>query len=275
MKRRLFLAIGLLALCLPLFVSAGSAGYYPHAIGDFDGTSDYLTRGTGLTGAADGKVGLFSCWLRLDGGDSAVQTILEVVGDYFLIDRPNTNKLRCYAKNSSNTTILSQNSTTTYTASTTWYHLLFSWDLANSKAWTYVNDTSVGDTPNTLTDDNIDYTRPDWRLGGKPAGARVNGALAEFYFALEYLDISVTANRRYFISASGDPVPLGADGSIPTGTAPIIYMKERAKNAGLNFGTGGDFTINGAPLFTLGPVPFFPLTIPAPDRGMGSRMRIH
>ncbi len=277
-KRRSFLAFLLTAsLGLAAILSSSPATYYPHAIGDFGGTSDYLTRGAGLTGAADGKLGLFSHWFRVDGGSAT---------RYFFIN----NTLRFYyyltgagrftirGKNSSNNIILNHVTTTTYMPGASWYHLLASFDLGNSKSYIYVDDVSRGDTPITLTDDSVDYTSTDWGVAASTGGSSpFNGALSEVYFTNEYLDISVTANRRLFIDAAGDPVPLGADGSLPTGTAPIVYMRERVSNAGINSGTGGDFTINGAPLFTEGPVPFFPLTTLLPDRGRGrSRgIRIH
>ena len=228
--------------------------YAPSAL-DFDGTNDYLTRGAGLTGAADGKVGLFSCWVRLDGGDAAHRYILQSAGSYYVVSRHSNNKLQLFARNSTSTTILHQFSVGTYTTSTTWLNLLISWDLGNSKADIYVNDVSVGDTPIALTDNDIDYTRTDWAVGSQTTGASFfNGALAELYFALEYLDISVESNRRKFITAALKPEDLGSDGSTPTGTAPIIYMKFAPGATATNSGTGRNFTATGAPAPAIGPV---------------------
>ncbi len=275
MKRRLFLAIGILALCLPL-VLADNTAYFPHSIGDFDGTNDDLTRGGGLTGASDGKEGLVSFWFRLDGGDGTYQYLLDSTSSTCTVIRFNNNKLVILLKKVGGVRVLEQYSTSTYTADSTWHNALFSWSLANAKAYIYVDDASVGDTPAILIDDTIDYTVSNWAVAGSVPGAfPFNGALSEFYFALEYLDISIESNRRLFIDRSGNPVFLGVDGSLPTGTAPIIYMRERVKNGGINSGTGGDFTINGAPLYSDGPVPFIPFAAMTPGRGMGSRMRIH
>ena len=275
MKRRLFLAIGILALCLPL-VLADNTAYFPHAIGDFDGTNDDLTRGAGLTGAADGKEGLASFWFRLDGRDDDYHFFFGSTDNNCAILRYNTNKLVILLERVGGVQVLEQHSTSTYTADGTWHNALFSWSLANAKAYIYVDDASVGDTPATLTDNLIDYTVLNWAVAGSVPGAfPFNGALSEFYFALEYLDISIESNRRLFIDRSGNPVPLGIDGSLPTGTAPIIYMRERAKNGGINSGTGGDFDVNGAPLYSDGPVPFIPFAAMTPDRGMSSGMRIH
>ena len=79
---------------------------------------------------------------------------------------------------------------------------------------------------------------------------KLKGFFAEVSFAFgQSLDFSIVSNRRKFLSAGGKPVFLGADGSLPTGTAPIIYQHlddgEAVANFATNRGTGGDFTITG------------------------------
>jgi hypothetical protein len=75
---------------------------------------------------------------------------------------------------------------------------------------------------------------------------KTNACLAEVYINLaEYVDLSVEANRRKFISSAGKPVNLGASGSVPTGTAPIMYFKGPASAFPTNLGTGGNFTVTG------------------------------
>lgn len=81
-------------------------------------------------------------------------------------------------------------------------------------------------------------------------GDEFNGAMADLWIAPNtFIDFSVTGNRRKFISAAGKPVNLGADGSIPTGTAPAIFQRRAPADAAATFadnlGTGGDFTITG------------------------------
>jgi len=119
-----------------------------------------------------------------------------------------------------------------------------------AKRGIYIND--VDDAQYTAYQDlAADLTLADWSIGALPDGtAKVNACFAEVYFApAQYLDLSVVANRRKFISASGRPVYLGADGSRPTGTAPIMYQRladgAAASTFATNLGTGGDFTITG------------------------------
>jgi hypothetical protein len=93
-----------------------------------------------------------------------------------------------------------------------------------------------------------DYTRIGWGVAAAASGANAfNGALAEVFFAPgQFLDLSVQANREKFI-LGGRPVSLGADGSTPLGVVPLLYLKNPAASCGVNSGSGGDFTIMGAP----------------------------
>jgi hypothetical protein len=66
------------------------------------------------------------------------------------------------------------------------------------------------------------------------------------YFDDSYIDFSQEANRNKFIDQLGYPKDLGADGSEPTGSSPLIYMKfDDTAALGTNSGTGGNFTVNG------------------------------
>ena len=226
---------------------------------DFDGTNDFMTTGADLTGNADAKTGLCSCWVRLDGGDGAGLPILAnatTVGGSttrFFFLRAASNVFGVIASNSSNTTILSMGSTATYTADgSTWYNVLISWDLASTTSrFIYVNDVDVTPvSPTVYTNDTIDYTVADWSAGGIPSGGnKMNGCLAELYFTNTYLDLSIVANRRRFISGSGKPVYLGATGQLPTGTQPLVYQRiadgGAASTFATNIGSGGNFSITG------------------------------
>lgn len=224
---------------------------------DFDGTNDFMKRGAGFTGAADSKIGILSYWLKISNADGdnlymmAAATTAGAAVNRFKAYRSGSNFLTVQGYNSAGTSILNIRSTTTYTSGATWRHFLASWDLTDTaKRFIYVND--VADlTAVTYTNDTIDYTLGDWGSGGDPAGnGKLNGYLAELYFAPgQYLDFSVLANRRKFISITGKPVFLGTDGSVPTGTAPLVYQHlddaEAAADFATNRGTGGNFSITG------------------------------
>lgn len=235
--------------------------YLPTLVGcdsaDFDATNDFMARGAGLTGASDSKSGIFSCWIRLDGSDLGLLGIFNLVTTLgggtgrCNVLRTTGNLLTVNARNAAGTLILSMVSATTYAASATWLHFLTSWDLAATTGHLYVNDAEDQAVGATLTDDTIDYTVADSGVGGLPdATAKFDGCIAELYFAPgQYLDFSTESNRRKFITAGGKPVFLGVDGSLPTGTSPIVYFHTGIDVAittfATNRGTGGDYSITG------------------------------
>lgn len=223
----------------------GGAAYVASA-SDFDGTNDYMRRGADLTGNADSKVGLVSVWFNLEGGNGANLGILTSYDTYFAIIRHNAGKMRITAKSSAGAQILYMDSTGTYASGGGWHHLLAAWNLASAVGQLYIDSADVRSASPTLTDSNIDYTRTEWHAGEGSYENAWNGCLAEIYLHVgTTLDISVQANREKFRSSGGTPVNLGADGSTPTGSQPIIYFKNAAASFGTNSGSGGNFTVGG------------------------------
>jgi Concanavalin A-like lectin/glucanases superfamily len=227
---------------------AGKSRYVARAV-NFDGTNDYMTRGGGLTGAVDGKVGTCSCWFRLNGGDGNIQYIVVPAGSTgFYLQRYSDNKLYVAGFNVSGTQILNFSSSGTYTASSGWTQVLASWDLASGALQMYVNDATASPTINNNTNDTIDYTISDWGIGGSIIGLnKLNADVAELYvnFAIR-IDLSIEANRRKFISIDKRPVNLGQNGELPSGAQPIIYCKGPAASFSTNLGSGGNFTLTGS-----------------------------
>lgn len=74
------------------------------------------------------------------------------------------------------------------------------------------------------------------------------GDVADLWIAPgQFIDFSVTENRRKFISASNKPVNLGVNGATPTGTAPVIFFSGDASSFGQpNLGSGGAFSHTGS-----------------------------
>lgn len=225
-----------------------SAPYTANAV-DFDGTNDYMLRGAGFTGAADSFTGIFSAWIRLD-ASNANKYIFGNTGDKCALYFDSSGRI-----NINLTGIVSGDfgfrTVNTFTTSATWINVLAAWDTAlsagNKISHLYISSSS----DKTVAYDTdpiflVDYTVADNAVGSNAAAAnKFNGCMSEVYFAPgQYLDLSVQANREKFILA-GKPVSLGADGSTPTGTAPILYLKNPAASFGTNSGTGGNMTITG------------------------------
>jgi hypothetical protein len=127
-----------------------------------------------------------------------------------------------------------------------WRHVMASWNLATAAKHLYVDGADALQAGGTYTNDNIDYTQSNYCVGAFTDGAnKVNCCLSDFYFnSAEYIDLSDAGNRAKFYNSG--PVSLGSDGSLPTGTAPIVYLKGDDTNFQTNAGTGGNFTVTGA-----------------------------
>jgi hypothetical protein len=217
----------------------------------FDGSNDYLTRGATLTSVADTKVGTLSVWLRFNGGDGLRQRILTNIDEHISVQKNTSNLLRFDARAADFNLGFEVYSDTAYTASSGWLHILAAWSLGSTVFQLYVNDIENLAAGGTVADRTIDYTRSNYSVGGETnGGAKLNADIAEVYFnTAEYIDISVEANRRKFISATGKPVNLGADGSLPTTNDPILYLSFRPGEAvsafSTNRGYGGGMSLTG------------------------------
>lgn len=73
----------------------------------------------------------------------------------------------------------------------------------------------------------------------------LDGSVSELYIANGYTDLSIISNRRRFITASKRPAFLGTNGSLPTGSPPLIYLKGSGTGFNVNSGTLGNFTTSG------------------------------
>ena len=230
--------------------------YDPNAT-NFDGTNDYLTRGAGLTGAADNKVGTISFWAKFGDDTEAVRTLF--VGNYptggasqigLHVYRDGQYRIYIDAYNSAGTRILARQTldgTDAFTVANGWRHLMASWNLATLTVHLYVNgsDSNSG-TGEVTTNDTIDWTQTDWAIGAYIDGTtKCNACLADVYInTAEYIDLSNSTNRQKFYNSG--PVNLGADGSTPTGTAPTIYLPNAFGTFQNNVGTGGNFSVTGS-----------------------------
>ncbi len=219
---------------------------------DFDGINDFLSV-SGLTGAADSKTGIFSCWVNRN-ADGGIPRLFSEARN------PSTNSVQISFDSdlvsivlrnpSTGAVILNLRSINTVKVADGWTNILAAWDLATATAKIFVDDVDDTDTPITITDDTIDYTLTLWRVGtnaGGPGSDFFDGCMAELYFQDgEFLDLTVVSNRRKFISAGKKPVDLETDGSGPTGTQPIVYLSGPTVSWHTNDGSGGGFTETGA-----------------------------
>lgn len=218
---------------------------------DLDGSTGYLSRGSDLTGNADSSTGIFSTWFRLDGSNASVIAFLESNGSGISIRRAADNTIQIDLTSVAGTETFRFGTIATYTSSSTWHHLLMSWNTnfssGNKLSHLYVDGSNDNQTLADSIAFNINYTQTNYFVGsGNGPDKFFNGCLAELYFAPgQFLDFSNSTNRLKFRDSNGKPKYMGVDASVPTGTAPLVYLHNPASTAGTNAGTGGNFTVNG------------------------------
>jgi len=226
-----------------------SAAYVASAV-DFDGSTDFLDRSSDFTGNSDGKLGIVSVWIRIDGGAGTGRHMVRASSNNVRVTVRSGDILQVKVENVGGTDILVIESTTTFSPGASWIHLLVAWDLNTPEVHLFIDGVDDEAGGATETDDTINYTNSDWGVGASASGASLfNGCISELYFNMdEFLDITIASNRDKFRdSATSKPVDLGSDGSTPTGTAPILYLNGDSTNFEINQGTGGDLTVNGTP----------------------------
>ena len=211
---------------------------------NFDGTNDYLTRGADLTGADSSGRWSGSVWFKRAATGQMILYAGTTTRPLVLFGA--TDNLIIQGRNSGGTIVLSIN-TSPITDTASWHHVMWSVDLENAaNRHLYVDgvsDLNVG----TYEDEEIDFSRTDHAIGASTGGGlKYNGCFADLWLAFgQYIDLSLAANRLKFYNF-GSAVDLGSDGSIPTGTAPIMYFTGDTATWHTNAGTGGGFTENGA-----------------------------
>jgi len=212
----------------------------PEAV-SFDGTNDNLYRSSDLAGNADGKTFTLSFWVYHD--PNAVQ------GIYRGYKAQNNLDIRFSASDIiiegkySNSLNLSMYSSGALVPRDTFVNIIISIDMSNtSRRFVYMNDVDVTSRFTFATYNNalLSFTYTNHYIASRsPSASRLHGRLANFFMDRTYRDLSVTANRRLFITADGKP-----SDTIPSN--PIIYLPMKdAATAGSNSGTGGDFSVTG------------------------------
>lgn len=140
-------------------------------------------------------------------------------------------------------------------------NILISWDTLNGLYQTYVNNVLVPFTtpPSPIKSTGLVSYGPtvDSVFGAHGVGTPVFGYYADLWMGSRpsFVDLSNPGNRAKFINqTTGKPVDLGADGSLPFGTGPQVYLTVQGSdpastflvNAGTGGGTYSDRSIYGS-----------------------------
>lgn len=216
---------------------------------DLDGSADYLSR-TSLTGIADSK--LVTCAFAISPSSVASRTQLSFDGNKFSIGINASGQFVIKGANAAGASILSATVTSPIAVIGRNYVVALSADMANaSNRAVTVNGVAATVTWTTYTDDAIDFTNAAYNIGRLTTATEyTQGKLGNVFFDTKYIDLSQPANLAKFVTGTGidaKPADLGANGEKPFGTPPLIYLPMYGNNAGKNYGTGGDFTVNSGP----------------------------
>lgn len=206
-------------------------------------TDDYISRGAGLTGAADGKAGTCSFWIKSYTSGS-VERIFSRNGLEVLFYKEAAGTVRFSIYDNFTPTLSVDMESTASVEGGAWHHVLAYWDVStgdNTLSKVVVDGTEGTAYNITCLNANLDWTASEWTLSSS-AGS-MNCDISEFYLNISARVTDVTKFR----SAGGAPVSLGADGSTPSGAQPIVYYKDPFTSL-VNLGSGGDFTVTAGTL---------------------------
>ncbi len=222
--------------------------------------SAWLCRSLPLIGVVDSRSGIHSCWLNISNEVGQHFTSWSQTGS-ITGGLPDASDVHCQTgpnvvgPNSAFPLFLTNSDFSSEVAvypdigifDGTWHNIIFSWNLPTiqiavdgvlrTTSIYFANGSSTFNVSGSVVGTTI------W--GETPSGFSTPGDVSEFYLNFgQAIDLSVKSNVEKFIKR-GNPVDLGNDGSIPTGTAPAIFFSGDASSFPVNRGTGGLFDIIG------------------------------
>ena len=222
---------------------------------DYAGTDDYFTASSNTT--PNGKDGTILVFVRYDGGVASqrVWTIHDSgTPASFRLGRNGSN-FPFVAIDSSAGAVnsLDLRSNSTVTNDGLWHSLLMSWNVTTGFGQFYQDDVAVTNLV-SATNVNLRYGGAATTIAGtegSPPSGDFNGCMCMAGFWTSAIDLSVTANRRKFITASNKPADLGTDGSVPFGSQARLFSRSGRWDTDETGSSFGSFTLQ--PGSTVGP----------------------
>jgi hypothetical protein len=221
---------------------------------DLDGSADYLERSSTLGSPNFPNVITFDCTFNSD-SISTTQHIFSNGSSRNIWIYLDSSKINIAFHNGSSE--FARFTQTNSLVSNRNYTLTFSVDFRSSSTRTvYLNGEPLSGTWSSYSNSTVPFTNTPYRVGVRSDAliGYFNGRIGRVYLGASsntgYIDLSVPANLAKFVTGTGinaTPVDLGATGQLPTGTSPQLYLPMYGNNAGKNYGTGGDFSVNSGP----------------------------
>lgn len=227
---------------------------------EFDGSNDYLFRSTIENLPLQSKQFTCSFVINSSGTPTELGKILAVSdagdGEFVITGTAinNTYQISVFGRNVSNSIELNFNIrpflTSNFNGKGSQRHITFSIDMGNVNNRCVVIDGE--DVTNTIgyvgwvkyTNTNIHMNNANHKIGGD-TNAFWKGSIGELYFDTSYTDLST--DNPFWDADNNRPKPV-RQVLEETGNTPLIAMPISADNPTKNYGTGGDFTLNGGGL---------------------------
>lgn len=235
-------------------LSGSGEVFYPVGAATFDGTTAYLKRESSDLNISSG---ILSLWFNLNATSGSFNALfcayLSSPVSYLYALRNGTNNIFIQLVSGAHT--FNYTSSTTYVSSG-WHHLMTSWNTnlsaGNKVASLYVDGVdvkgSVSDAGSAFTmGSSFNHYVGVNNTTGSVGTQFFKGGLAEVYFnGTQFLDLTILANRRKFLTASKRPAFLGLDGKLPTGSQPQVYLRGSGVGFNVESGSLGNYTTVGA-----------------------------
>jgi len=216
----------------------------------FDGSADYLSRSS-ITNIADGKQVTFSCTIsETDSGSTAniFGGFNAAIGGSPTVRMVNgALKFTCTIPPNGATLVSATATSPLPFAEGSHHSIQISFDLADtSKRHMFINGVEATVTWHTYTNANMPFTHPTlWQVMNEVGATdRTKGEVGELYFNTVYTDLATS--NPFWDSDTNRPNSVRkviADTSV----TPLIALPLICSDAGKNFGSGGDFTVNSGP----------------------------
>lgn len=220
-----------------------SPDLYDCVASGLDGSDDYLSSSN--IGIADGYSFTLSCTFRA-AGTSPIFSILKSTTDVRLGVYVENNRCYVYGETLSGTEILNGYTTDAVVVYNSIHTIEVSVSLTNTSLRYFKLDGNVVNATWTkYLYNGLDLlpTTPTYAIG-KNLSSFFEGSIGEFYFDTVYTDPS---SNKFWDTDNNKPKSV-LQVLEDTGSTPPIAMPIRADNPTKNYGTGGDFALNGGGL---------------------------
>ncbi len=231
-----------------------TAAGFTYTATSFDGAS-YLNRGANITGMANGPRILSSFWIKMGAGTDdqthVIHTNAAGTGGFIIYRDSSDNRIHVLANDSGfNLLVNMASDTDSVKVSSGWVHVLIEIDTTTAGR-RYIAINGVDQTHEFTFTTGSDMLLPfankwNFAVNANNDTPSCKALFSEVYFTTPaaWQGLS-TAKPKFFNSGTSKPVDLGADGSTPTGTQPLIYLRNAFGTFQTNLGSGGNFTVTG------------------------------